>query len=92
MAEHWKGYPDPGGVARAKFAEEARTQMGNHWNDSGDLVIEEKTLFRHVGWLVGAVEPRFHFAGEGLPQLNGETVTPIYQQISTWDDGEGWHD
>ena len=26
-------------------------QPRNHWNDDGDLVIEQKTLFRHVGYL-----------------------------------------
>jgi hypothetical protein len=61
--------------------------MGNHWSDDGDLVIEEKTLFRQVGWLVGGTYYK------ELPNSNGrQALVPIYEQIATWEEGEGWKD
>ncbi len=65
--------------------------MGNHWSDDGDLIIEDKTMFRQVGWLshdnvfwlMGADDPR---TDKRIP------FGPVYVQISTWVNGEGWHD
>lgn len=26
--------------------------MANHYNEDGDLVVEDRTVFRQVGWLI----------------------------------------
>jgi hypothetical protein len=62
--------------------------MGNHWSNSGDLVIEEKTLFRQIGWY--GQSGRFYSMKE-TPTESG-SYAPIYEQISTWVEGEGWKD
>jgi len=66
--------------------------MGNHWNDSGDLVIEEKTLFRQVGWR-GHTSGSF-FSVDAPPNTYMERggYSPVYEQIATWVEGEGWKD
>ena len=69
--------------------------MVNHWNDNGDLVIEEKTLFRQVGWLGHSGNAR-RFYGMALDvtwihQHEPGGYSPVYEQIATWD-GEGWRD
>jgi hypothetical protein len=61
----------------------------NHWNDDGDLVVEQKTLFRLVGWLTHTSK-RFCPVGSGIP-YGTEGFSPVYQQIATWVDGD-WHD
>ncbi len=66
--------------------------MSNHWNDDGDLVIEEKTLFRQVGWLGQSGDfylPEDH--AEALAREPGG-FGPVYQQIATWVEEEGWRD
>ncbi|HVX20912.1 MAG TPA: hypothetical protein VHB02_06175 [Acidimicrobiales bacterium] len=61
----------------------------NHWNADGDLVIEEKTLFRMVGWR----NSQGQFFGVGSPLVNPRgSFAPVYEQIATWVDGEGWKD
>lgn len=62
--------------------------MGNHWNDDGDLVVEEKTLFRQVGWQ--NTTGRFYDTRDQAVHPGG--YWPIYQQIATWVEGEGWKD
>ena len=67
--------------------------VDNHWNEAGDLVVESKTLFRQVGWhghsgtfygiALDVEEIHFHEPGG---------YSPVYAQIATWVDGEGWND
>lgn len=67
--------------------------MPNHWSNGGDLIIEEKTMFRQVGWR--SQSGQFYdlssptFAGQPLPE---GSYAPIYEQIATWVEGEGWKD
>ena len=67
-------------------------QPRNHWNDDGDLVIEQKTLFRHVGYL-GHSGTWYPNDGSSWPSASQEPggYSPLYQQIATWEDG-GWRD
>jgi hypothetical protein len=58
----------------------------NHWSAAGDLVIEQKTLFRQVGWL--GQSGQFYALTEIPTEPGG--FAPVYQQIATWKDGEGW--
>jgi hypothetical protein len=68
--------------------------MPNHWTDGGDLVVEEKTLFRQVGWR--GQSGRFYdlasppHSGQPNPERGG--YSPVYEQIATWVEGEGWKD
>ena len=64
--------------------------MGNHWNPDGDLVIEEKTLFRQVGWQ--NTTGRFFQMGDRGQAVDPGGYWPVYQQIATWVEGEGWKD
>lgn len=66
--------------------------MANHWTDDGDLVIEEKTLFRPRGW-IGHAAGRF-YPPDQMPTRDDEPggYSPVYEQIATWVEGEGWHD
>lgn len=66
--------------------------MGNHWNDSGDFVIEEKTLFRQVGWIDQTANNKGDFYPMGTDMRWCSVFAPVYQQIATWVDGEGWKD
>jgi hypothetical protein len=70
--------------------------MPNHWSDDGDLIIEEKTLFRQVGWQshMGTFFPMGQQAACAGIEYNGYPVpySPVYIQISIWKDGEGWCD
>lgn len=65
--------------------------MGNHWNDNGDLVVEEKTLFRQVGWRGQSGE--FYQKDEN-PTAHNEPggFSPVYIQIATADPEGGWKD
>ena len=67
-------------------------QPRNHWNDDGDLVIEQKTLFRHVGYLghSGTWYPNNGTWPTASQEPGG--YSPLYQQIATWVEGDGWHD
>ena len=66
--------------------------MGNHWSTDGDLVIEEKTLFRQVGWITS--DGSFYRRTDGGTVLlaGGATLSPLYVQIATWVEGQGWKD
>lgn len=66
--------------------------MSNHWSESGNLVVEEKTLFRQVGWL--GQSGAFYMVEDHAEALARETgsFSPVYQQIATWVEGEGWND
>jgi hypothetical protein len=64
--------------------------MGNHWNDDGDLVIEDRTLFRQVGWSAGRTTFYPMDADVNtLMRAHPGGLWPIFQQIAT-DHGEGW--
>lgn len=63
----------------------------NHWTADGDLVVEEKTLFRPVGWR--GQSGRFY--PQSQPPMKADepgSFSPVYEQIATWVEGEGWHD
>ena len=64
--------------------------MANHWNDGGDLVIEERTLFRQVGWQAHN-SGTFSSMEDGPAHGPREGYSPLYVQIST-DHGDGWED
>ncbi len=64
--------------------------MENHWQNDTDLVIEEKTLFRQVGW-VGHVSKAFIPKNGGDLSTESGGISPVYVQIATWKDG-GWND
>ena len=66
--------------------------MVNHWNDDGDLVIEERTLFRQVGWQ-GHNDLCFYTVEDVdiCKQQNRGGYSPVYVQIAT-DHGDGWED
>lgn len=58
--------------------------MANHWSDDGDLVIEERTLFRPVGWLVnGGKNDGLLIANisEAVKKVPHGSFTPLYIQI-----------
>jgi len=61
----------------------------NHWTDGGDLVIEEKTLFRPVGF-VGQSGGFYATEDEARISERGG-YSPVYEQIATWRDGV-WND
>lgn len=69
--------------------------MPNHWSEDGDLIIEEKTLFRQVGWQshTGLFFSKDQEAECRAVERNGYKVpyAPVYIQVSTWD-GDGWRD
>jgi hypothetical protein len=72
-------------------SEEQAAAPHNHWNADGDLVIEQKTLFRRVGWLTHNTKQFSTDITEPRPgQLEG--ISPVYEQIATWVEGEGWND
>jgi hypothetical protein len=58
----------------------------NHWETENDLVIEEKTLFRLIGWTIpndpGQIYSHWK---DTIP--HSSVATPIYIQIATWKDG-----
>lgn len=60
----------------------------NHWSSSGDLVIEQKTLFRQVGWL----QSDLFYSMNELPDNRKAPYSPVYIQIATWVEDEGWND
>lgn len=62
----------------------------NHWDENGDLVVEEKTLFRHVGWV--GQSGRFYEVHSVAIQSEPGGFSPLFQQIATWKAGEGWQD
>lgn len=62
----------------------------NHWNADGALVIEEKTLFRHVGWL--GFSGLFYGVDDKPINFEGGGFAPLYVQAAKWVDGEGWDD
>ena len=62
----------------------------NHWNTSGDLVVEQKTLFRQVGW--HGHSGRFYRKEADPSKTEPSGFSPVYVQISTWIEGEGWDD
>lgn len=65
--------------------------MPNHWSDD-DLVIEERTLFRQVGWQGANNHAFYAMGGEAIckrDNLGG--YAPVYVQIAT-DHGDGWED
>jgi hypothetical protein len=61
----------------------------NHYNDDGDLVVERKTLFRHVGW--HGQSGRFYDLASP-PTAEPGSFAPVYEQIAAWVEGEGWVD
>jgi hypothetical protein len=64
----------------------------NHWDDSGDLVIEDRTLFRQVGWQGHTYGTFYRLEEEGICRRNNSGgYSPVYIQIAT-DHGEGWED
>lgn len=64
--------------------------MPNHWNDGGDLVIEDRTLFRQVGWQSHNART-FSSMEDGPVHGEREGYSPVYVQIAT-DHGDGWED
>jgi hypothetical protein len=91
------GQPRPGRVEEKEeemMAIVGDIKMGrapNHWNDDGDLVITEKTLFRLAGYrgFTGAFYPPGTIVSRA-DEPGG--FSPLYQQIATWVEGEGWKD
>jgi hypothetical protein len=63
--------------------------MGNHWSSSGNLVIEDRTLFHQVGWM--GQSGRFYKLYEDVKRSESGGFTPIYEQVAT-DHGSGWED
>lgn len=63
--------------------------MPNHWSDDGDLVIEDRTLFRKVGY---QAHPLWRLL-QGTPdqRAGARGHSPVYVQIAT-DHGDGWED
>ena len=61
----------------------------NHWAE-GDLVVEQRTLFRQVGWL--GQSGMFYGVENQAVATEREPAgfAPVYQQIDV-DDGDGWH-
>lgn len=61
----------------------------NHWVE-GDLVVEQRTLFRQVGWL--GRSGQFYMLKDQAEVMGREPAgfAPVYEQIDV-DDGEGWH-
>lgn len=64
--------------------------MPSHWSDDGDLIIEDKTLFRPVGFQ-GHKSGVFYSDAPTNEQEPGG-YSPIYIQIATWVTDEGWKD
>lgn len=65
--------------------------MGNHWNGDGDLVIEEKTLFRQVGWQMHNNQKMVPMGA--IPDTGQEGYSPMYVQIAVdHGNGNGWED
>jgi hypothetical protein len=62
----------------------------NHWSDDGDLVVEEKTLFRQVGWR--GQSGRYYLNEADPSEREPGGFSPVYEQIATWVEGEGWSD
>lgn len=60
----------------------------NHWSN-GDLVIEERTLFRQVGW--HGHSGRFYHRAEDPAETEPGGFAPVYVQIAV-DHGDGWED
>lgn len=66
--------------------------MPNHWQDKETLIVEEKTLFRQVGW--HGQSGRFYtlasppHSGQANPEAS---FCAVYEQIAKWS-GEGWDD
>jgi hypothetical protein len=82
----------PGGCERTiTIADPGLERRGNHWNGGGDLVIEEKTLMRPVGWR--GQSGRFYAVGDSITTADEPGgFSLVYEQIATWVEGEGWHD
>ena len=73
--------------------EETVTEQDNHWQAPDTLVVEDKTLFRQVGW--HGQSGRFYELQTELSELHNHEkggYAPIYEQIATWVEGEGWKD
>jgi hypothetical protein len=63
----------------------------NHWNAPGDLVVEQKTLFRQVGW--HGQSGRFYpFTQPPSRTDEPGSFSPVFEQVATWVEGEGWND
>ena len=68
-----------------------RAERSNYWSDDGDLVVDRKTLFRQRGWL--GASGRYYAKSQPPQRADHEpSYAPVYEQIATWVDGEGWHD
>lgn len=59
--------------------------MGNHWTDSIDLVVTEKTTFRPVGWLINGGPNDGLMVNEVTEEHKSaglDSFSPLYIQIS----------
>ena len=62
--------------------------MMNHSTPDGDLVIEQKTLFRQVGWM--RQSGVFYPVNHDPSQVERGGYAPVYQEIAIWFPNEGW--
>lgn len=62
--------------------------MTNHWTSDVDFVVEEKTLFRLVGWRCdsGCLH---HVRQPPAEWPQPDSFAPVYVQSATWEN-DGW--
>ena len=66
----------------------------NHWAPTGELVVEEKTMFRPVGWFwVLSNGQRVFSVDEDTARSSaaGRPYMPVYEQVAKWGPS-GWED
>jgi hypothetical protein len=68
------------------LADRSDKRPHSHWTESDDLVIEQKTLLRQVGW----IDDRGFL--EYIKPEHPRNYTPIFRQVAVWVEGEGWKD
>ncbi len=79
----------PPAAQRGKRMTDEPSKPHNHWS-GGDLIVEEKTMFRPVGWQ-GQSGAFYSLEADARRNETG-SYSPVYVQIATWVEGEGWND
>ncbi len=57
--------------------------MANHWTEQGDLVVEDRTVFRRIGWLIngGPYDGAIVKEMKDRHKIKIGSFTPVYIEV-----------